>query len=269
MYSSDQPGKGKQKALDLVLILLALLVLIFWLIFTPPGLDGKIHAAGYSVCHQLETHSLQVDGKTLPLCARCTGTFLGLLVSTAYLSRGGKRGAFPPRWKSAILVLFFLAFAFDGVNSTLSLLPGFSLPYVPDNRVRLATGLLFGIALTNLLLPLWHQTLWDDYLDSSLLHTWRQLFSLVLLIVFTWVLILADVPFLYYPIAILSTLSIFLVLSMVYALLWCIILKKENSLHHLRDGKRIFIAGLITAIAQVGLMDWIRFLLTGTWESFI
>jgi hypothetical protein len=82
-----------------------------------------------------------------------------------------------------------------------------------------------------------------------------------------WGLILLDLPILFYPVALLSTLTIPLVLGMVYSLLWCIILKKENSLQQFRDGIRIFGTGLLTAMLQVGLIDLLRFLSTGTWGS--
>ena len=90
---------------------------------------------------------------------------------------------------------------------------------------------------------------------------------LVLLCALVGAAILLDFPVLFYPVAVLSTLTIPIVLAMVYSLLWCIILKRENSLHQFRDGIRIFSAGLLTAILQVGLIDLLRFLSTGTWAS--
>ena len=99
------------------------------------------------------------------------------------------------------------------------------------------------------------------------LKNWRELLELLLLVAFTGLVILGNNPLLYYPIAILSTGTIFLALGMVYSLLWCIIFKRENSLNHFRDGIRIFIAGILTAILQVGLMDALRYILTGTWNS--
>ena len=31
------------------------------------------------VCHQIPDHSLAIGGQALPLCARCTGAFLGIV----------------------------------------------------------------------------------------------------------------------------------------------------------------------------------------------
>lgn len=256
---------SRKKYMTIGLLILLLVALAVWLILTPPGIDGKLHAAGYSVCHQIESHSLSIGGKTLPLCARCTGTFMGLFFSLLYLSFKKKRTGIPSRLKIAILVLFCAAFLMDGINSSLTLLPGIKPFYQPDNRLRLITGLLFGISLANLILPLWHQTLWAEAESRPVLDRWMDLVVLILIAAAVGTLILLDISFLYYPIAILSTGTIFIVLGMIYSLLWCIILKKENTLHHLRDGIRILSAGVITAIFQVGMMDFARLMITKSW----
>jgi uncharacterized membrane protein len=260
------PEKARQrKWINVALIILLLAVLTTWLALTPEGLDGKLHAVGYSVCHQIDSHSFTINGKVLPLCARCTGTFLGVMVSMAYLGIKNRGAGIPSRFKIVVLVTFFVLFAADGINSALTLLPGLRPIYPPSNYSRLASGVLFGIALANLVIPLWNQTLWREADPKPVFQSWKQLGWLVLICGAIFLLVIANIPVLYYPIAILSTLSVVTILSMVYSLLWCIILKKENSVHLFRDGMRIFIAGSITAILQIGVMDLIRYILSGTW----
>lgn len=75
--------------------------------------------------------------------------------------------------------------------------------------------------------------------------------------------------FLYYPIAILSTGAIFVLLGMVYCLIWIIIFKKENSFEHYGEGLRFLLGGLATAVIQIGLLDLLRYSLTGTWQGFL
>jgi hypothetical protein len=87
-------------------------------------------------------------------------------------------------------------------------------------------------------LPLWHQPLWAEGEAKPVFDRWMDLVILIILAAFFGILILLDIPFLYYPIALISTSMIFVVLGMIYTLLWCIILKKENTLHHLCDGFR-------------------------------
>lgn len=258
----DTPQKFRWLNPALVLLLVALFSA--WLLLTPPGIEGKMNAIGYSVCHQIDSHSFSVGGKVLPLCARCTGTFLGLFISMVYLYSKDRKSGFPSRQKITVLLFFFAFFAFDGINASLPLV-GLKTVYTPSNQLRLISGLLFGITLANVLLPLWHQTLWSNPNPQPVWHSWRQLGWLFLFCAIAGMMVVSDVPILFYPIAILSTLTIYLVLGMIYTLLWCIILKKENSLHLFRDGFRILSAGLITAITQVGLMDLIRFSLSQTW----
>ena len=265
MMDNKAPSPQKLRWVNLGLTLLLLAVFTVWLVFTPEGVDGKLHAAGYSVCHQMESHSFSVGGKFLPLCSRCTGTFLGVMVSMAYLGVKNRGAGVPSRWKIAVLAVFFILFAVDGINSSLTLLPGLQPFYPPSNYTRLGSGLLFSIALANLVIPLWNQTLWHDEVPTAVFSHWKQLGWLMLFNGIIFLLVIANIPFLYYPIAILSILSIFVILSMVYSLLWCIILKKEKSMHLFRDGMRIFIAGITTAILQIGVMDLIRYLLSGTW----
>ena len=263
---NSEPGKSRKiNTINLGLIMLALLIVTAWLVFTPPGLDGKLHAAGYSVCHQMDEHSYSIGGVVLPLCARCTGTFLGLLISLIFLGSRGKGSGFPSKPKIAVLVLFFLFFAVDGINSALSFIPGLTSLYPSTNLMRLSSGLLMGIALANMVIVLWNQTLWVDADPAPLLRDWKQLGILILLCAAAGALIIANIPILYYPVAILSILGIFLVLSMIYSLLWSIILKKENTLHLFKDGFRIFSMGFITAIVQIGVMDLLRYILSGTW----
>lgn len=247
------------------LLTLLFFVLAAWLVFTPPGLDGKLHAAGYSVCHQWDDHSYSIGGVMLPLCARCTGTFLGLFISLVYLATRRRRSGFPSKPKIAVLVLFFLFFAVDGINSTLAFLPGLNPLYPPSNLFRLSSGMLMGIALANLVMALWNQTLWVESDPVALLNEWKQLGLLVLIGAAAGILIVADIGWLYYPVAILSVSGIFLVLSMVYSLLWAIILKQENTLHLFSDGLRIFVMGITTAIIQVGALDLLRYSLSGSW----
>ena len=75
--------------------------------------------------------------------------------------------------------------------------------------------------------------------------------------------------FMYYPVAILSTATIFLLLGMIYCLIWIIIFKKENSFEHYTEGLRFLFAGLATAVIQVGLLDLLRYSLTGTWQGIL
>src|SRR5687767_1837892 len=59
-----------------------LIALVMWVSFTPGGILGKADAVGYAVCHRitLRSFSYTEGGRQLPMCARCTGTFIGVLI---------------------------------------------------------------------------------------------------------------------------------------------------------------------------------------------
>ncbi|PKN84536.1 MAG: hypothetical protein CVU45_08935, partial [Chloroflexi bacterium HGW-Chloroflexi-7] len=121
-------------------------------------------------------------------------------------------------------------------NSMLASFFSISPLYPPSNWLRLGTGLLMGVVLANILLPLWNQTLWKESNPRPVLQSWKHFFLLLLFMIVVGVLIWLDIPMLYYPIAILSTVTVFVILGMVYTLLWSIILNKENTLEKLKDG---------------------------------
>ncbi|MGC9360719.1 MAG: DUF2085 domain-containing protein [Anaerolineae bacterium] len=107
------------------------------------------------VCHQLPEHSYWVGGQPLPLCARCTGTFLGIwagLIAPRFLGRGRRTGlpSGLATWLLGVLAAFW---ALDGLNSTATMALGRSL-YVPSNLLRLASGAGMGATLSALVAPM-------------------------------------------------------------------------------------------------------------------
>lgn len=265
MKNSDWTN-NKWVKIGLLVLLLALFSV--WAVETPSGLIGKVQAIGYAVCHQIASHTLEIGGKLLPLCARCTGMYLGTLLALAVLKANIRFAGNPSKAKIVVLALFMLVFTVDGVNSMLASFFSVSPLYPPSNLLRLATGLLMGVVLANILLPLWNQTLFKQSDPRPVLQSWKQLSLLLLVEVVAGLLVWLDIPFLYYPVAILSTGTVILILGMVYSLLWSIILNKENTLEKLKDGITFYLLGVICALVQIGLMDLIRMSLTGSWSGF-
>src|SRR5262245_40935798 len=54
-------------------------------VLAPGSLQFKLDVLGFGVCHQLLSHSLIIGGHPLPVCARCTGIYLGALVTWVFL----------------------------------------------------------------------------------------------------------------------------------------------------------------------------------------
>lgn len=118
-------------------------------------LDWLLNAAnwfGSAVCHQWDSHSYIIAGTPLCLCARCTGMYLGGLLTLACLALRKPRAARLPTVPYLIaLFVFFLLWAGDGLNSVMSELLRRPFMYEPQNLLRMVTGTLMGIALGSLL----------------------------------------------------------------------------------------------------------------------
>jgi uncharacterized membrane protein len=269
MQAMNSTQSQKNRFSTLMVLALAVITIATWLVFTPPGLEGKVRAAGYAVCHQLESHTIDFQGRLLPLCARCTGMYLGTLASLALLQKRKHAAGVPSKTLRAILVLFLIGFIVDGVNSTLGFFSSIPQLYPPNNWLRLITGLMMGVVIANLLIVLWHQTWWKQASALPSLAGWVHFGIIVTANSLVGVLVWLRVSFLYYPVAILSTLTIIILLSMIYCLIWIIIFKKENTFETYGEGLRFILAGLATAVIQIGLLDLLRYSLTGTWQGFL
>jgi uncharacterized membrane protein len=254
----------------------AVLAFAAWMYLSPEGALGKLDAIGYAVCHRIDARSFQIDERQLPLCARCTGEFytagVGLLFQ---LFASGRRSKLPSRGIIAVLVLFFLAFGLDGGNSYLYLLKQTSrgaldqIPnlYTPNNTLRLFTGSGMGIVLAAMLYPVVNQTLWRE-LDSRPAIEWKSLGILTALVAVINLLILTDSPFVLYPVAYLSAIGTLSLLVIVFAILWIMIMRQDNTFESPRQLWLPLLAGFTLAMLLVLGIDLFRLQLTGTWNGF-
>lgn len=256
---------GLWKAL---LVVAAGLVLVLWLESTPSGLLGKADAVAYAVCHRIPVRTFFLGERQLPLCARCSGIYLGALLGLLYQMRLGKRGAMPALKISIVLAVFLAAFGIDGVNSYLHLFPGAPGLYEPSNGLRLATGTGLGIGVAAILFPTFNQSMWADWIPEPALRSWRQLAELILLGGVLFLAMISGNPLLLYPLALLSSATVMVMLMLIYTILWTYLLKQDNRFGSLRSMWPLLLAGFVTALVQVAAMDIGRYALTGTWAGF-
>ncbi len=265
-----------KNALRWLVVLASLLVLALWLQFAPPGLWGKADAIGYAVCHQIEARSFHLGERALPLCARCSGMYLGAMLGLAYQAWVSPRHERFPGWRQAWpFLLVFLAFAVDGSNSYLYLLKTrlqarISLPnlYTPNNTLRLFTGSGMGLAAAAFLYPAFNQVFWRTPRPQPALNG-RQVTFLFGLTFLADLLILSERPFILWPLAVISTLGVLVMLTMIYAAAWTMVFRQENTYASLRAAWLPLLAGLTLALLQIYALDALRLWLTGTWDSFI
>ncbi len=254
----------------------AILAFAAWMYISPEGALGKLDAVGYAVCHRIDERSFHIEGRQLPLCARCTGEFYAAgvaLIFQGFVSR--KKSRLPSRGIIAVLVLFFLAFGIDGSNSYVYLLkqtaPGRldQIPnlYIPNNILRLFTGSGMGIALAAVLYPIVNQTLWHEVDDRPALE-WKSFSALIGLTILINLLVLADNPIVLYPIAYISSLGTLSLLVIVFAILWIMIMRQDNTFDHPRQLWLPLLAGFTLAMLMILSIDLLRLQFTGTWSGF-
>jgi len=221
---------------------------------------------GYAVCHRIESHSFVVAGRQLPLCARCSGTFVGALtgfLGQAVVLRRRRTGEFPPAPIIVILASFMLLWAADGLNSYLALVNGPHL-YEPQNWLRLSTGALNGLTMSALVYPVLNYTLWRRSASEPTIRNLRDLGVLLLLEAGMVGLVLTRWSFLLYPLALLSALGVLALLTSVNSMLVLIIVRRENVVDTWREALIPLLAGFTVSLIQVGVIDVVRYALTGT-----
>ena len=264
-------------ASKVLVIAAALLVFVGWFLNTPPGLFGKADAIGYAVCHRIGERSFHIGSYQLPLCARCSGMYLGAVTGLVFQSLIGWKRLKIPHWSIiALLVVFVAAFGIDGSNSYLYLLkqvsPGIlpNIPnlYVPNNTLRLLTGSGMGLGMAVMLFPAFNQTVWVDGEDKPAIPGWKAFGLLLGIQVIFDLLVLTESPIVLYPLAIISALGVWLLLTIVYSMVWVMIMGQDNKFTKLRHLWLPLLAGLTIALIQTAAIDALRFWLTGTWGAF-
>jgi hypothetical protein len=139
--------------------------------------------------------------------------------------------------------------------------------YITDNVTRVFTGSGMGIAMASVLYPMYNQTIWHAPEDKPALE-WLQfglLAGIVLLFDFG---ALSNIDAILYFISVLSSLGVVALLTMVFSIVWVMIMKQDNTFLHLRQLWLPAIAGLTMAFILILGIDLFRFNLTHTWTGF-
>jgi uncharacterized membrane protein len=243
-------------------------VIFLWLLLTPGGVLGKADALGYAVCHRIDLRSFHLGLRPLPLCARCTGMYLGALLGLAfYALRHPRAGRYPARPMLFLFALLALAWALDGLNSFLSVIPGAPHLYTPHNTLRLVTGTGVGLALATLISPAFNQVAWSDWRDVPALASWKELGLLLMLAAVIVALVLSGNPLVLYPLALISAAGVLALLTSAYGLITIPFLRRTAA-GRWAELALPLTAALALSLVQIGAIDLIRFAATGTWDGF-
>lgn len=254
--------------LRLLPLVLAVAVTTLWLIITPDGLLGKADGVGYAICHRIDERSFHIADRQVPMCARCTGMYLGAMLGLAYTFKRGRKGKLPPYKILAILILFFIAFGVDGLNSYLHFFPGITGIYEPNNLLRLITGTGLGLSIALVFLPVFHQTIWMEFEDQPAIRGWKDFLALLVLAAAVVAATYIENPLLLYPLALISAAGVLILLTLCYMMVWTLAFNRDNKAHTRADLWWVLLLGFSTAMTQLLLMDSVRLWFTHTWGGF-
>jgi uncharacterized membrane protein len=256
------------------LYLIGGLICIIWLLVTPSGIFGKADAIGYAVCHRIDGRSFHIGVRQLPLCARCTGQYLGAVIGLVFLWIFGKhRSGTPPKRIIGLMILLIIIYTVDGLNSYfylppfLRIFPGMPHLYQPSNVLRLFTGTGMGLIIAMILYPSFWGSIIANPDPRPVINELRTLFIFLGLGILVDLLILTESKYVLFPASVISAGGVVLLLSMVYTILWIRITHKENQFTGLSQITRYAIVGLMITMTQIALFDLIRYIITGTWNG--
>lgn len=195
----------------------------------------------------------------LPLCARCTGLYLGALLTMIFHAWRHPRAMGVPRpWILFALGLFFFAWAGDGVNSfaaTFSRLPHL---YPPRNILRLITGTLMGITIGSLVFIVFNSMLWRAPNPDSIFTTRREFFALLGLGALLVLIVHSESALLLYPLNLAILISI---LALHTTLVTAFIANLTRPAANWRQAVPALALGALIALAYLSALAWLRALL--------
>lgn len=258
-----------------VVTLGVLLALAFYAVTDPANVphDHVLSGAdwiGAGICHRITGRSFMIYGRQLPLCARCTGIYLGIVLAFLVLFLAGRgRRVDMPRMSILLGMLALVALmGVDGVNSYTHFFPNFPHIYEPQNWLRLATGMGAGLAMGIFVFPALAQTLWQDQEYKPILNNLGELILLLCLAVITVLLVLSNQSAILYVLALVSAGGVLLILTAINVVMMLTLLKRDGRMMRWRETAVPLTIALIIAIAQVSFVTLVRLNLTGTTAGF-
>jgi uncharacterized membrane protein len=267
---SPEPPRRIPRWLGVLVAFGAVVVLVMWMMGTPGGIEGKADAVGYAICHRIAARSFLIDGMPMPLCARCTGIYLGVMTSFLVAVAAGrtKVSRIPPIKVIVVLAIFVAIMGFDGVNSYIHLFPGGTGLYEPHNWLRLVTGMFCGVAMFQLIFPVFNGVVWSSPDRGRGINNLRELGGLCIVCALVILLVLTERPVFLYVFGILSTLGVAMMLTMIGTVLFLSLFRLDR---YATRWQHLFIpllAGLTITLIELGAIDIVRYALTGTWNGF-
>lgn len=274
LWKVSLPTLGRRAGL-VVLVLALFLIMGFYTVtdadrLQHDGVLGTADYAGYTVCHRLTEHSFVFAGRQMPLCARCTGMYLGISLVFTVLMLAGRW-----RWSELPSLSILLAFGFllalmgvDGINSFSHYIPDAPHLYEPRNWLRLSTGMGVGLAMGSVAFPALAQTLWQRQVRRASISRWHELLGLFLLALIVILLVISNQPALLYVLSLVSAAGVVAILTALNTVLLLLILRREGRAQSWSQAMLPLLIGLGLALLQIAAISYVRYSLTGTMIGF-
>ncbi len=251
--------------------LLALLLLGWYTVSDPARLAISTPLTvgdymGATFCHRLTSHSFTIAGRQFPLCARCSGMYVGFMVILTILLLAGRErwAAFPRLPHMLVLGGLVAIMAVDGLNSAMASLPFGTPLYAPTNTMRLFTGLGTGLAMGAFLLPAVAQVLWRGPTWKPIISSWSELAALIGLTGFIGFLLLGNVSTISYVLALASVAGVTLILTGINTIFILVALRRDSLAERWTQVLWPLGIGLLLALGQIALGTTLRLSLVGT-----
>jgi len=197
------------------------------------------------------------------------GGFLATWFYIIALGRGRAKGM--PLFPMLLyLVLFVFIMGADGVNAFLYDLhqnaPAIPYLYEPRLELRLATGLLCGIAFGGIMTPVVNYSLWRDAPRDTrpVLGTWKHFLGALAIGVVLFVMNYSEIGLFLWPLSILSSAATIILIALINSVFAISLAGKEGSAVTWRDTLNPFTVGVVLAIAELGVLSLMRYAVLGT-----
>ena len=242
--------------------ILCLIVLAFLVV--PLPLYDKLWGIAYGICPQRPGHSLFFGDVQMPIEAREGGMFAGFLLGAIYLivlGRGTARNL-PPRRTLALLVGFVVLMGIDGLNAVAYdlYLP---TPYTPNLYMRSGTGLLTGLALAGIMVPIFNQSIWQKSKQVASFSSWWEVGLALMLFAIFWAIGLSGWQPLLYPISVIAIMGQVILMVSIGAMLAAILLRREGQVRDVTELAPLILVGLIAVVIMLGATSAVRYGLFG------
>jgi uncharacterized membrane protein len=210
-------------------------------------LQSVLHAMGYGLCHQMPERSFFGGGVQVPVCARDTGIYLGVLISfalIALLHRGSRPIGLPTPAGWVAIALMIGAMALDGVTEYAGLRS-------TTNELRLITGLLSGFAIGALIAPMVNDELWRTSSGERVLNTPGRLAVWLLAVPVSYVVVYWGMPLLGPVYPVLVAVAIVATLVLVNLVMVCVLPVFERRAENVMDTWAPALAALALSILEI------------------